>query len=413
MNLAKMAWRNVWRRKRRTLITAFSIGFGVLLAATFTGMAVYMYGNMIDASAATGFGHVTIEAEGYNRTPTLDKRLSNTDTLRDKVMSEPQVVAVMTRIMGQAMFASAVKSVGGMFVAIDPTQESAQYNLLIRQLKQGEVFSSRDGQGVVVGNKLAEKLNLQLGKKLVYTTTDAKGEIVSEIARVSGIFSTGVAEIDAGLVLLPIDRVRKVLGYGHDEATLLAVMLDDQRKAERVRDSLQQRVGGQNREVLSWRETQADLAGMITIDSSSNYISQFLIALLIAAGVLNTLLMSVLERKREFGVMMAIGMSARQLFRLVIVESVWLAMIGLFVGVLLTLPWYWYLDVYGLDFSSMLGGEDYSVSGVLVDPVVRLKLYMETVVVILTTVFGLAILSGIYPAWSAGRTPPIESLRTI
>lgn len=88
MNLAQMAWRNIWRRRRRTLITAFSIGFGVLLAATFTGMAVYMYANMIDASAATGFGHVTIEPADYNRTPTLDKRLADSSRLRQQVLAE-------------------------------------------------------------------------------------------------------------------------------------------------------------------------------------------------------------------------------------------------------------------------------------------------------------------------------------
>jgi len=413
MNLAQMAWRNVWRRKRRTLITAFSIGFGVLLAATFTGMAVYMYGNMIDASAATGFGHVTIEPAGYNRTPTLDKRLSDSARLRQEVLVEPGVKAAMVRIMGQAMFASAAKSVGGMFLAIDPQQESAEYNLLIRSMVKGRVFPNRTGTGIVVGRKLADKLNLRIGKKLVYTTTDTNGEIVSEIARVSGMFATGVSEIDTGMVLLPIDRVRKVLAYAPDEATLLATMLLDQRKSDKLRQRLEDRVGGAGREVLSWRQTQADLAGMITIDGSSNYISQFLVALLIAAGVLNTLLMSVLERSREFGVMMAIGMSSRRLFRLVMVESIWLALIGLTIGIALTAPVYWYLDIYGLDFSSMLGGEDYSVSGVLVDPVMRIRLHAESITTILSIVFGLALLSGIYPAWRAGHIPPIESLRTI
>lgn len=413
MNLAQMAWRNVWRRKRRTLITASSIGFGVLLAATFTGMAVYMYGNMIDASAATGFGHVTLEPLGYNRTPTLDKRLTDTTRLRQQVLEEPGVTAALIRITGQAMFASAAKSVGGMFLAIDPQQESATYNLLIRSLIEGDVFPAKDGIGVVVGRKLADKLNLRLGKKLVYTTTDANGEIVSEIARVSGIFATGVNEIDSGLVLLPIDRVRQVLAYGPDEASLLAVMLGDQRKAGQLQKRLESRLAGAEREVLSWRQTQADLAGMITIDGSSNYISQFLVALLIAAGVLNTLLMSVLERRREFGVMLAIGMSSRQLFRLIMVESIWLALIGLSIGILLTSPLYWYLDVYGWDISSLLGGEDYSVSGVLVDPVMRIRLHVETIATILSVVFGLALLSGVYPAWRAGRIPPIESLRTI
>ncbi|MDH5445549.1 MAG: FtsX-like permease family protein [Gammaproteobacteria bacterium] len=413
MKLISLAWRNVWRRKRRTLITASSIGFGVLLSATFTGMALYMYGNMIDASASTGFGHITISAVGYNKTPTLDKRISTTDELREKLIREQGVADAMVRIMGQAMFASAVKSVGGMFLAIDPSQETEKYNLLIRLIKQGNVFTDKDGTGVVVGNKLAEKLNLKLGKKLVYTTTDVNGEIVSEIARVSGVFSTGVAEIDGGLVLLPIDRVRNVLGYEKDEATLLAVMLDNQRKADDIRHRLSEKLDLKRQEALTWRDTQADLAGMITIDGASNYISQLLVALLISAGVLNTLLMSVLERTREFGVMMALGMSARQLFKLVLFESVWLALIGLVVGVMITSPWYWYLDVYGLDFSAMLSGEDYSVAGVLVDPIVRVKLYIETVVIILSVVFTLAILSGVYPAWRAGRIPPIESLRNI
>ena len=413
MNLAKMAWRNVWRRKRRTLITAFSIGFGVMLAATFTGMAVYMYGNMIDASAATGFGHVTVEAQGYNRTPTLDKRLSGAEQLREQILAMDGIDDAMVRITGQAMFASAVKSVGGAFLAIDPSQESARFNLLVRSLVEGQVFEGRDGTGVVVGAKLAEKLNLKLGKKLVYTTTDVKGEIVSEIARVSGIFKTGVKEIDTGMVLLPIDRVRKVLAYAAGEATLVAVMLKEQRMSVGMRNTIEKQLGHTQCEVLSWHQTQADLAGMITLDSSSNYISQFLVALLIAAGILNTLLMSVLERTREFGVMMAIGMSSGRLFGLVIMESVWLALIGLCMGILLTTPWYWYLQVCGLDFSGMIGGEDYSVSGVLVDPIVRIKLYSESVLAILSIVFALAMLSGIYPAWRAGRVAPVESLRTI
>ena len=413
MRIIALAWRNVWRRKRRTLITASSIAFGVFLSATFTGMALYMYGNMIDASASTGYGHITVAAVGYNQTPTLDKRITTADELREKMIQEPGVADAMVRIMGQAMFASATKSIGGMFLAIDPGQETEKYNLLIRLIKEGGLFKTRDSQGVLVGSKLAEKLNLRIGKKLVYTTTDVHGEIVSEIARVSGIFSTGVSEIDAGLVLLPIDRVRKVLAYDRDEASLLAVMLDSQRHADDIRVRIRDKLDLKTNEALTWRETQADLAGLITIDGTSNYISQFLVALLISAGVLNTMLMSVLERTREFGVMMAIGMSARQLFRLVIAESILLAVIGIVVGLAVTAPWYWYLDVYGLDFSALLSGEDYSVSGVLLDPVVRVKLYLETVLIILSVIFVLAMLSGVYPAWRAGRIPPVESLRNI
>jgi len=412
MKLGKIAWRNLWRRKRRTLITGISIGFGVMLAVTFTGMGDYGYTNMINTSAIMGLGHVTIEPHGYNQTPSLDKRLRKTGQIRERVLAMPGVNDAIVRITGQAMFASASKTIGGMFMGIDPAQEFPEQNLLIRSLVQGEVFSGKDGRGVVVGSKMAEKLNLRIGKKLVYTTTDVNGEIVSEIARVTGIFKTGVNEVDGGMVLLPINSVRTTLHYDAQDATLLAVIINDQRYAERMRDKISLAEGDPQIEVLSWQQTQAALAGLITMDRSGNYISQFLIGLLIAAGILNTLLMSVLERTREFGVMMAVGMSPRTLFMLVVVESLWLAIIGIVIGIIITAPWYAYLYYVGLDFSGAIG-EDYSAGGILVDPLIRIRLYKESIIAILTGVFSLTLLAGLYPAWRAGRIPPVESLKAM
>ena len=412
MKLGTIAWRNLWRRKRRTLITGISIGFGVMLSVTFTGTGDYGYTNMINTGAIMGLGHVTIEPYGYNQTPSLDKRLRKAKQIRDRVLAMPGVTDAIVRITGQAMFASASKTIGGMFMGIDPAQESPEHNLLIRSLVQGEVFSSTHNRGVVVGSKMAEKLNLRVGKKLVYTTTDVYGEIVSEIARVTGIFRTGVNEVDGGMVLLPIDSVRATLHYQAEDATILAVIISDQRYAERMCDTISLVEKDPQIEVLSWQQTQPDLAGIITIDRSGNYISQFLIGLLIAAGILNTLLMSVLERTREFGVMMAVGMSPKTLFMLVVVESFWLAIIGIVIGIIITAPWYAYLYHVGLDFSGAIG-EDYSAGGILVDPLIRIRLYKESIIAILTGVFSLTLLAGLYPAWRAGRIPPVESLKAM
>ena len=412
MKLGSMAWRNLWRRKRRTLITAISIGFGVMLAVTFTGSGDYWYTNMINAGATMGLGHITVEPHGYNQTPSLDKRLLNAGEVRKHVLTMRGVSNAIVRIMGQAMFASASKTIGGMFLAVDPSQESPDQNLLLRSLIQGQLFPGADGRGIVVGSKMAKKLNLRIGKKLVYTTTDVSGEIVSEIARVTGIFETGVGEVDGALVLLPINSVRAILHYDDEDATLVAVSVNDQRYAERIRDKIAAAVGNPLREVLTWKQTQTELAGIITMDKSGNYITQVLIGLLIAAGILNTLLMSVLERTREFGVMMAVGMSPATLFKLVLVESFWLALIGLAVGIIITAPWYAYLHYVGLDFSGAIG-KDYSAGGVLVDPIFRIRLYKESIIAILAGVFSLTLLSGIYPAWRAGRTPPVESLKAI
>lgn len=412
MKLTKTAWRNLWRRKRRTIITGVSVGFGVWLSATFTGMGDYMYTNMINTSASMGYGHVTVEALGFNQTPNLDKKIRAANTVREKVLRMPGVTDAMVRIMGQAMFASAAKSIGGAFIAIDPATESPEHNLLMRSIIQGKLFSGTGGRGIVIGSKMAEKLKLRLGKKLVYTATDANGEIVSEIARVSGIFKTGSPEIDGGMALLPIDSVRAALHYGPDDASLVAIMIDDQRRAAMIGDGVRAAVGSPDREILTWGETQRELAGLIRIDRSANYLSQFLVGLVIAAGILNTLLMSVLERSREFGIMMAVGMSPRTLFRLVVLESFWMAVIGLIIGVIITTPWYLYLANVGLDFSGMTG-DDYTAAGVIFDPLVRVRLFKESVIAILAGVFSLTMLSGLYPAWRAGRIPPVESLRTI
>lgn len=412
MKINNMAWRNLWRRKRRTYITVLSIGFGVLLSVTFTGMAYDSYTKMIDTSAIMGLGHVTIEPRGYNDSPSLEKRLSNATGTREQLLEINGVDSALERILGQAMFASASKSIGGAFIAIDPDKETGESNLFIRSIVEGELFSGNDSHGVLVGTRVAKKLNIDLGKKLVYTTTDAKGEIVSEIARVSGIFKTGVSEVDGSMIILPIDRVRSVLGYEAYDATLVSVVIKDQRRSDEMRDLIMSKLPNPEWEVLTWRETQADLASIITLDKSSNIIIQVLIGLLIAAGILNTLLMSVMERTREFGVMMAVGMSPLTLFRLVIIESVWYAVLGLCLGVIITIPWYAFMYYHGIDFTGMVGS-DYSASGVLVDPVMKIRLFRESAGWILTALFTLTILSGIYPAWRAGRIPPVESLKEI
>lgn len=412
MKTSRMAWRNLWRRKRRTYITLLSIGFGVLLSVTFTGIADESYTKMIDTSAVMGLGHVTIEPRGYNDTPSLDKKLSHTTGAKERLLQMSGVKNAFVRIMGQAMFASASKSIGGAFMAIDPHAETGDYNLFIGSIVQGQLFSDKDMQGAVVGDRVAKKLNLSLGKKLVYTTTDVHGEIVSEIARVTGIFKTGVSEVDGSMILLPINRVREVLSYGSEDATMISIIIKDQRRSGEIRDMVRSTLNDPNLDVLSWRETQSEVASIITIDKAGNRIIQVLIGLLIAAGILNTLLMSVMERTREFGVMMAVGMSPITLFRLVITESIWFGILGLALGVVITMPWYAFMYYHGIDFSGMIG-TDYSASGVLINPLVKIILYRSSAVWILAALFTLTILSGIYPAWRAGRIPPVESLKEI
>lgn len=412
MNTAKTAWRNLWRRKRRTLITAFSVGFGMALFVTFTGSGDYTYTRIIDSGATMGYGHVTVEPKGYNNTPALDKKISGASVIREEVAGLPGVRNAIVRISGQAMFATAAKNVGGIFLAVDPASETPENNIFLRTIVRGGMFGDTRGRYAVIGSKMAEKLKLDLGKKLVVTLTDVDGEIVSEIGRVTGIFKTGVQDIDSGVVLLPIDRMRTALKYGPDEATFVSVLVDDQRKSARIRDEISSRIPRTEAEVLTWHDTQPDLAGIIAVDRAGNYLFQVLVGMLIGAGILNTMLMSVLERVHEFGVMIAIGLSPGLLIRLVLMEAIWIALIGIAMGLILFSPWYAFLLFKGIDLSQMVG-EGYSAGGAVVDPVMKLRLHGSSAVIILTGVFGLTMASALYPAFRASRVNPVDSIKVI
>lgn len=410
--LCRFAWRNLLRNRRRTLITAFSVAFGVLLSVTFTASGDYSYTNLINTSATLGFGHLAVEPPGYNDTPSMARTLPAAGRLRDLAAGRPEVSAVQVRIVGQAMFASGAKSVGGQVIGFEPGREGGEHNIYLRNLVEGSVPGADDQGGALIGAKMAEKLNLRPGKKLVYTLTDRNGELVSGISRVRGIFATGEDQVDGAVVLLPLERLRQVVHYGPDEATLVSIFISDQRRAEAVRNELEKILPGPDRVILTWRQTQAELAGLIAIDQAGNYLMQFLVGLLIAAGILNTMLMSVMERTREFGMMMALGMGPRQVVAQVLLESFLIGVLGLLLGVLITAPWYWYMVSTGIDLSGQIG-DDYSTSGVLVDPVLRFRLFKESAIAILAGVFALTMLAGIFPAVRAGRMVVVESIRNV
>jgi len=411
MKLNTMALRTLYRNKRRTLITSFSVAFGIFLAVTFTGSGDYSYTNMINTSVVMGFGHVSVEAYGYNESPSLARWLQGEKSVLDSALSYDSVEGAYARIMGQAMFAAGAKSVGGVFLGIDPATEKPLHNFFLRSIVEGVLFDDTAGRGVVIGSEMAQKLNLRLGKKLIVTVTDKNGELASELLRVKGIFKTGDLAADSGIALVPLGRAQDILGYGDDGASFVAVYVNDLRKVKNVRRSLAATFDrDKSVEVLTWKETQSDLSGLVAVDRLFNYLIQFLVGLVIAAGIMNTMLMSVLERNREFGIMMAVGMRPGQVVRLVIIESCWLGCLGLAIGVVFSIPWFYYMSEVGIDLAKHVG-EDYSAGGVLVDPVMKLRLFKESALAILVAVFALTMAAAVYPAFRAGRVLPVDTLK--
>jgi ABC-type lipoprotein release transport system permease subunit len=310
------------------------------------------------------------------------------------------------------MLATASQNYGASFIAFDPADEDESTLSLIEALTEGEMFPSAREGGIILGKRLAENLDAGLGRKVVYTLTDKNGEIVQEAARVSGIVSTGAPSVDAGLCLLPIDSLRELLGYQPDEAIQVGVFLGDHRRADAVADRLGGAFGTQV-SALPWHQLQPELSGFITMKVAGAWFMEAIIMILVAAGIFNTLLVSVMERVREFGIMMAIGFSPARLFGLVMCESLWLGLVGLVLAAIVTAGPYYYMATTGIDLTAQMDISGSEVAGVAVSPIMYVDIFTENLVMIASAALLATLLSGLYPAWKAGRVVPVESIRLV
>ena len=411
-SLATMAWRNLWRNRRRTYITLSAIVFGVFLAVLMMAMQDRNWADMIRLAARLGAGHVTLQHPEYLDTPTLTRTVQGTDTLRRLAADDPHVIRVVERITGFAMLATARENLGAGFIAVSPEQEDDETLSLLEAIVEGEFFGSSTDGGIILGEKLASNLDVELGSRLVYTLTDREGEIVSALARVSGIVRTGSPSVDAGICLLPIDAVREVVGFAPDEAIQIAAFVDDQRASDAVVAALGAEAPA-DVAVLPWHELQPDLAVFIAMKVGGAKVMMLVLAVLVAAGIFNTLFVSVMERLREFGIMLAVGFSPGQLFRLVMLESAWLAGIGLTAAAAVTVGPYLYLASTGIDISGMIPADQMEVAGVGMSTVMQVGIYGESVALIGISALVAILLSGVYPAWRAGQADPVETIRLV
>ena len=411
-SLARMAWRNLWRNRRRTYITLSAIVFGVFMAILMMAMQDRNWDDMIRLAARLGAGHVTIQHPEYLDSPTLTRTVQGTDRLKRLAAEDERVVRVVERITGFNLLSTARENIGAGFIAVAPEQEDEETLSFIEAIVEGEFFSSSTDGGIILGEKLASNLDVELGSKLVYTLTDKEGEIVSALARVSGIVRTGSPSVDAGISLLPIDTVREVVGFAPDEAIQIAAFVDDQRVSDAVVTDLDARVSD-DAAVLAWHELQPDLAVFIAMKVGGSVVMTLILAALVAAGIFNTLFVSVMERLREFGIMLAVGFSPGQLFGLIMLESAWLAVIGLTAAAAVTIGPYLYLASTGIDISAMIPADQVEIAGVGMSTTLRVGIYGKNVALIGVSALAAILLSGVYPAWRAGRADPVETIRLV
>jgi ABC-type lipoprotein release transport system permease subunit len=405
--LPKLAWRNLWKNQRRTLITMTMISVGFALALISLGIADGVHNQMIRNAVRLGSGNLTVEHEDYPDEPSNDKLVVEASALRDRIQAVPGIRNVSERIIVMGLIYTADNSAGVALFGVDPASDMTR-KTLEPEIIEGRYLKDRDKRGVLIGADLARRLKTSVGNKAVVTAQDASGQISSQLVKVRGIFRTGIDEMDGYFAQVSLPLARELLGVS-DGATQLAVFLENEKHQARVKEAIERLISAPKATVFDWEDVMPDLVLFVQMDNAGTYIFMGIIMVVVALGILNTILMSVLERTREFGLMVALGMDPRRLLGLVVLETAFLSIVSLGVGAILGFGAHLYLAEYGFDMG-FVTQEQLTMAGAVFDSVIYSELAPVRVLLLVGIVFTVTFLAGIYPAVRAARVDPVRAI---
>jgi ABC-type lipoprotein release transport system permease subunit len=391
------------------LITVLSIGFGLACAVFFVAIGEGVYAQLIDQVVRLQAGHITMENPSYRDAPAVDLWVKAPESLRSQIEKLPQVEQTKLLIMGQGIARSGSGDVSATLMGVEPSVE-LDTSPLVRHIIAGRYLNDDDGPWVVIGSELAKRLKLKVGKKMVLTTNDAAGNLVDELCRVRGIFETGSVEIDGYFIQAPLGFARRLFGLPEEGATQLGVVLRNPEAQESVLQEVRLMVAEQDIAVLPWQEIIPEIASYIKLDKGSNLIFQAILIFLILFTIFNTILMSVLEREREFAVLLALGTKPAQLRLQILMESAYLGLIGCGLGLLVGGLAAWAAQVWGIDLRSLLE-EGFTISGFAVSAKMHARVTTGLLFGTAGLVFVATLILSLIPMHRAARLTIVDQLR--
>ncbi|MCB9497712.1 MAG: ABC transporter permease [Fibrobacteria bacterium] len=402
--LLVLAWRNVWRSPLRSAILISSVALGLWLGV----FVIAFYQGMNEQRLRGGIeriGHLQIHSPGFREEYDASLPIPSVEESSRGIASTPGV-GVAVRTVARGML-STVRSGDGVEIrGVDSASES-QVSRLRTKIVEGEFFGGSYRRPVVVGRKLADRRGLSTGTKIVLTFQDSAGDMVSGAFRVSGIFQTSDMRFDEGTVFVPRAQVNSLLGIGDSSGNEIALRLERPEELEMEAERLRRRFPGL--EILTWKQLSPDLELSEASSSQVLYVFMVIIMLGLAFGIVNTMLMAVLERTREIGTLMALGMRRGRIFAMVLAETVVLVLVGAPAGMslaALTIAW---SGTTGIDLSRFGEGLGQFGMSSLVYPRLDPIAYLQVLALVAVT----AVLASIPPARKALALQPTEAIRSL
>jgi len=400
-----ISWRNVWRNKVRSavIITAIALGIcaGVFSSAFYKGMA----NQRIEKVIKTELSHIQVHDPKYRQANDITKFIPDATSLAATIGRDEFVEGVSNRITIFSMIASAETASGVKISGIDPNTEK-QVSNLYNKLVEGNYFEEERRNPVLLGRKLADKLKVKIGSKVVLTLQDIDNNITAGAFRIIGIFDTENNIFDESNVFVRDSDIRKLINLPANAGHELAILVDDNENVPAVQSRVKEEF--KNLEVLSWTELSPEMSYLNEAMDLFMYIFIIIILFALLFGIINTMLMVVLERVKEIGMLMAIGMNKFRVFMMIVLETVLLSLTGGLLGILLGTLVSKYFETHKIDLS--IWGEVYSDLGY--DPYVYTSLQPSLLVNVTILVILTGILASLYPAYKALKNDPADALRT-
>ncbi len=408
MNIVlRLAWRNLWRHSRRTWLTIGAMVFSNMLLVFMISLQFGMYGLMIDNSLKVFTGHMQVQAPGYNDDQKMRQVVPNVvgvaSSLREALGSDE----IAARGWAFGLASSAERSYGVGIYGVEPEFEPRVSNIP-GLVTVGRFFSDTNAQDLVVGAVLARNLRAGVGDEITLLGSGVDGSFAAAVLTIVGIFDSGVPDLDRNIAEMPLGAFQEVFytnGAGHQ----VVVFTDSLRDVETVRQRVEGLLPeGSDLVVHDWDTLQPGLKQAIQADISSAFFMYAILVILVAFSVLNTQLMSVLERTREFGIVMALGLRAGRLGRLVMLETALMGLLGLVLGAIAGTIFTSWFTANGLSIPGMEEmAAQFNLPARIFPSVNLLTMFLGPLVV-----FVFTLLAAAYPALRMHKVQIVEAMRT-
>ena len=402
--ILKIAFRNTFRQKRRTILTALAMIVGFTLLSLTIGLSDGVYGGIIEMFTRNRTGHIQVHRAGYLDKPSLYETIDGYAAIGETIQSTTGVEAWTPRVYAAGLGSVGEKSTAVQIIGVDVARET-QATRFDQKVVEGSVLGESASHEAVIGKGLAKILSAKIDSEIVIFSQGADGSIANDVYKIVGIAESGDDVTDRVACYLHIEDAQELFvleGRIHE----IVVIVSNINQVSKITDTIKMRLNNSTLEVAPWQVVAKSFYRAMKTDQQGDAISRWVIMLIVAIGVLNTVLMSVLERTREYGVLKAVGTKPTQIFWLVICEVVIIAIGSICVGVLLGVLSNYLLSIYGITYPEAItyGGMKFTT--------MYAEVNVRCLIIPAITVMLSATIVSLFPAIKAARIMPATAMRT-